>query len=205
MTSDVTSSSSSRHVVLPREDRSSCRTPAPWPRPRGRCGRAPMIPSCLPRSSVPSMKSSAQPFHPPARIRRSPSATRRAIPRIKRPGELRVGFGQHVRRVGDDDAALAHGGDVDVVVADGDVGDDLQRRRRVHELAVDPVGQHADQRVLVGDAPQQLVAGNGACRPCTRSTVCCDWRRPRTDDGMRRVRRTEAIASRKLLTAGCQR
>ncbi len=42
----------------------------------------PMIPSCLPRSSVPSMKSSVQPFHPPARTSRSPSAIRRAAARI---------------------------------------------------------------------------------------------------------------------------
>ena len=42
----------------------------------------PMSPSCLPRSSVPSMKSNAQPFQSPRRTSRSPSASRRVIARI---------------------------------------------------------------------------------------------------------------------------
>ena len=43
----------------------------------------PTIPSCLPRSSVPSMKSSVHPFHAPRRTRRSPSPMRRAAARIR--------------------------------------------------------------------------------------------------------------------------
>ena len=42
----------------------------------------PTSPSCLPRSSEPSMKSSAQPFHSPRRTTRSPSDRRRVIARI---------------------------------------------------------------------------------------------------------------------------
>ena len=64
-------------------------------------------PSCLPRRSVPSMKSSAQPFQPPRRTRRSPSTSRRVIAEDQRPGEVGDRLGQHVRRVRDDDAARA--------------------------------------------------------------------------------------------------
>ena len=42
----------------------------------------PIRPSCLPASSMPGMKSSAQPFQPPRRTSRSPSATRRVTVRI---------------------------------------------------------------------------------------------------------------------------
>ena len=42
----------------------------------------PMMPSCLPRSSVPSMKSIAQPFQAPRLMSRSPSPIRRAAVRI---------------------------------------------------------------------------------------------------------------------------
>src|SRR5260221_654498 len=48
----------------------------------------PMTPSCLPRSSIPSMKSSPQPFHAPARMSRSPSPTLRATPRISEGDRL---------------------------------------------------------------------------------------------------------------------
>ena len=67
----------------------------------------PMMPSCLPRSSVPSMKSSAQPFQPPRRTSRSPSPMRRVDREDQRPGQLGGRLGEHVRRVGDDDAARA--------------------------------------------------------------------------------------------------
>ena len=50
-------------------------------------------------------------------------------------------------------------GDVDVVVADGDVGDDLQRRRRVEHRPVDRVGEQADERVRVGDARRSSSRG----------------------------------------------
>ena len=53
-------------------------------------------------------------------------------------------------------------GDVDVVVADGDVGDDLQPVGGVDERLVDLLGQHAHERVLAGDARAQLVARDRA-------------------------------------------
>ena len=78
-----------------------------------------------------------------------------------RPGEVGDRFGQDVRRVGDDDAAGARVRDVDVVVPDGDVGDDLQLRRRVDGGAIDRVGEQADERVLVGDPRPQFGRRDG--------------------------------------------
>ena len=52
-------------------------------------------------------------------------------------------------------------GDVDVVVADGDVGDDLQLRPAgIEHRRIDRVGEQADQRVLPWHALQQLIARN---------------------------------------------
>ena len=89
----------------------------------------PMMPSCLPRSSVPSMKSSAQPS--PLAAANQPIAFGDA-PRERqnqRPGQLGRRLGQHVRRVGEHHAARLHGGHIDVVVAHRDVRDDLQIRK----------------------------------------------------------------------------
>ena len=69
----------------------------------------------------------------------------------QRPGQLRGGLGEHVRRIGDDHAALRRRWNVDVVVADGDVCDDLQVRRRVEQRLVDAIGQHADQPGLAAN------------------------------------------------------
>ena len=44
------------------------------------------------------------------------------------PGEIRTRIGEHVGRVRDRNAARPAGGNVDVVVANGHVGDDLQLR-----------------------------------------------------------------------------
>ena len=86
----------------------------------------PTMPSCLPRSSVPSMKSNAHPFHVAAADQPLAFANAPRDAEDQRPGQIGGRVGQHVRRVGHDDAALARGRDVDVVVADGGVRDDLQ-------------------------------------------------------------------------------
>ena len=66
--------------------------------------------------------------------------------------------GQHTWSVGGDHAALTAFGDVDVVVADGDVGDDLQLRAgRVEERPVDLGGQQGQHSVGMGDTFVQLV------------------------------------------------
>ena len=82
----------------------------------------------------------------------------------QRPRELGDGFGEDAGRVRDDDPAGARRGDVDVVVADGDLTDDAQRRpRRVHQRAVDAIGQQADERIRAADAGAPFV-GAGARR-----------------------------------------
>ena len=90
----------------------------------------------------------AQPFHAPR------------DPEDERPCELGGRFGEHVGRVRRGRAVAPDGGDVDVVVADRDVGDDLQLRARGHHLVVDAIGEDADDGVLAGHAAQQFVARN---------------------------------------------
>ena len=63
-------------------------------------------------------------------------------------------------RVAHRDPELGRGGDVDVVVADRDVGDDPQPRRAGPEDGgVDAVGEDAHDRVDVGDRVDQLGRG----------------------------------------------
>ena len=70
-------------------------------------------------------------------------------------GEIGDLLGQDVGRVRDDDAAPAGLGGVDGVVADAEIGDDLELRQLVHEGAVDVVmaagGKAADARRELGD------------------------------------------------------
>ncbi len=87
--SDVFSSRSSDiafAAVPARPGGSHTRTRMPNAGARAATARAmrptPTSPSCLPRSSEPSMKSSAHPFHAPRRTSRSPSASRRVMARI---------------------------------------------------------------------------------------------------------------------------
>ena len=71
-----------------------------------------------------------------------------------------LGRGDHVglRRVGDDDAALGRGGDVDVVDADAGAADHLQVVGALDQLGVE-LRRRADQDPVVGaDALQQLLA-----------------------------------------------
>jgi hypothetical protein len=88
-------------------------------------------PELLARSSVPSMKSNAQPFQPPRRSSRSAFRQPAGDREDQRPREIGDRLGEHVRSVRDDDPLRFRVGDVDVVVADGDIGGDLQAGRRV--------------------------------------------------------------------------
>ena len=63
----------------------------------------------------------------------------------QRPGKVGRRVGEHAGRVGHDDAAARGRGDVDVVVADGDVGHDLQLGALGEERVVDPVGEQRDR------------------------------------------------------------
>ena len=78
------------------------------------------------------------------------------MPMISAHVEIGGGLGQHVRRVGDDDARARARRHVDVVVADRDVGDDLQVGRGVHHVA-SWRRQHADDTLLVLQSRLQLV------------------------------------------------
>ena len=129
-----------------------------------------MIPSCLPRSSIPSMKSSAQPFHSPRRTSRSPSAIRRATARISPHVSSAVASVRTSGVLVTTTPARLRRRHVDVVVADGDVRDDLQRRRRVEHGAVDPVGQHADQRLACPASRRFSSSARSGDGPSCRST-----------------------------------
>ncbi len=67
------------------------------------------------------------------------------------PGQVGRGLGQDSRRVGHEDAPFVRGRKVDVVVADGAVGDDPQARCRVDDLPVDLIDQEAEKSVLIPD------------------------------------------------------
>ncbi len=76
--------------------------------------------------------------------------TRTQIPgrrKEQRPGEIGGGVGEHSRRGGHLDAAVPGGGHVDVVETDGVVGHDAQSRGRLDQIDVDPVAQHAQERI----------------------------------------------------------
>jgi hypothetical protein len=71
-------------------------------------------------------------------------------------GDLRGGVGQHVRGVGDDHAAAAGGGEVDMVDPHREVGDDLHRRRKLgHQRGVDVFSMADQQGVGAGSQFQQ--------------------------------------------------
>jgi hypothetical protein len=77
------------------------------------------------------------------------------------PGEIRASVRQHVGCVRHHNAALATRLDVDVVVADGDVRDDLQIARGVEHWTVDAIGEQAHERLLAFDTRDQLVVRYG--------------------------------------------
>ena len=75
----------------------------------------------------------------------------------QRPREFRGRLREHVRCVRDDDPARLRGGDVDVVVAHGDVRDDFQIGCATHHVCRDGVGQDAHQPLLPLQAADELV------------------------------------------------
>ena len=62
--------------------------------------------------------------------------------------EIRDGVGEDIGRVRHDDAARARIRHVDVVVADGHVRHDLERRAGVDQLFVDLLGKRRNERVF---------------------------------------------------------
>ena len=117
----------------------------------------PTIPSRLPRRSRPSMKSIPQAQGSPERTSRSASPSRRGGAEDQRQRQVGGGVVEHAGGVGDGDTAAGGGPEVDVVVADGDVGDAAQLRAGgVEELVVDAIVQQGEHGVGAGDQPQQL-------------------------------------------------
>ena len=65
------------------------------------------------------------------------------------PGEIGGRVGQHVRSIRDYNALGCRGGEVDVVVPHGIVGEDLQSGCGGQQGRIDAIGQGADGRVRV--------------------------------------------------------
>ena len=119
----------------------------------------PTRPSVAPWSPAPSMKSRSQSQARPERTNRSPSPSRRVIIEDQGHGEVGGGVGEDAGRVGDHHPAPRGRGQVDVVVAHGDVGHDPQGRTGgVEEGVVDPVVQQGHDGAGAGDGLVQLVA-----------------------------------------------
>ena len=94
-------------------------------------------------------------------------------------GEIGGGLVEHPWRVADRDPELGSGGDVDVVVAHGHVGDDLQpRRARPQDVGVDAIGEDADDRVDVTGRGAQVGGGPGLVAGALHDLV------PGGDDGI---------------------
>ena len=88
----------------------------------------PTMPMRLPRRRAPSIEVGLQPLHLLARTMRSPAPMRRAVGQHQRHRHVGGVLGQHARRVGDDDAALARGVEIDVIDAGAERGDQLELR-----------------------------------------------------------------------------
>ena len=87
----------------------------------------------------------------------------------ERDRELGRGLGEHVRRVRDENATPRRGVDVDVVVADGVVGDHPEAvARGVEQLVVDLVGQHRQETRAARCARQELRRFGGRSESWTR-------------------------------------
>ena len=75
------------------------------------------------------------------------------------PCKVGGGVVEHARRIGRHHAARGARRDVDVVVADGDVGDDFEARTALEQRRIDAVGETAHDTLLVGQPLRQRVGG----------------------------------------------
>ena len=145
--------------------RSSC------PSPQARCAIAlpmrpsPRMPTVLPPSLV--VSSGPRFFHSPACAKRLSRHEAASGHQDQADGDVGDVVGQHVRRVGHLDAALAAIVDRHAVVADAEHRDDLELRQRVeqrrrrHRAAA--LHEAADARALRGEQPG-LVRSTGGSR-----------------------------------------
>ena len=86
----------------------------------------PTMPSRLPLMRRPSIQVGDQPVHSPSGIALRAFDEPARHREDQRHGHVGGVLGQHARRVGDGDAALQGGGDVDIVDAVAEIGDQLQ-------------------------------------------------------------------------------
>ena len=93
-----------------------------------------------------------------------------------------------------DHAPLARVVDIDVVVADGDVGDDLQLLRRVDGRGVELVVAASTTTASAPRRRSRSCPGDSAVASACRSTVPADSSVEMTDDGSFRVTRIRGIA-----------
>ena len=77
----------------------------------------------------------------------------------QREGQVGGGVVEHARRVADGHAGGRGRLQVDVVVADGDVGDDTQLGSAGDHRPVDAVGEHTDDGIGVRRRPDELAVG----------------------------------------------
>ena len=80
----------------------------------------------------------------------------------QRPRQVSRGFVENAGRVGARDLAAAERGEVEIVIADGDVGDDAQARRGGQQRFVDAVGEQRDEALGAGHAALQFFARGSA-------------------------------------------
>jgi hypothetical protein len=77
----------------------------------------------------------------------------------ERPGEVGGGFVEDAGGIGDQDAAAGAGGNVHVVVTDGNVSDDAELRRGAEGVVADSLGEKTDETFFIFDAAEQFVFG----------------------------------------------
>ncbi len=121
----------------------------------------PTMPMRLPCRRPPSIEVGLQPDHLP--LAHQPLALAHAARRGQHQRHRHVGgvLGQHARRVGDGDAALAGGVEIDMVDARAERGDQLQLRPGLRQhAAVDPVGHRGHQHVGRLHGLDELGAGH---------------------------------------------
>ncbi len=121
----------------------------------------PTMPSRLPDTRSPIMKVGVQPSHSPDRARRSPSTMRRGALSISAMVRSAVSSVRTPRRVGDQDPARGGGGEVDVIDADPEIGDQPEPfGERVDDRGREPVGDRRHQDVGLGGRRDQRFGGH---------------------------------------------
>ena len=179
----------------------SSRTQPPARRPHARCGRIQRCRAVSRRAACRGTDRAPSPLQ----SRTADQALALAEPpgdgENQRDREVGRRVGEDSRRVRDDDAALARGGDVDVVVADADIRDDAELRYRPRSRPLSTLSVMRDiETMLAGDPRDQLVVGRFPS-PSNRSTSHDVSRRATTEEGSLRVRRMEGFIKCKLESA----